>query len=416
MKVMKQGSAAVSTEGASDPDLSWLLEPCGVDRFFAQYWGKEALHIQRSDPDYFRGVLTPDDLESVIAYSIAKEERTAGPVMVVENRKHSEAPLSLASGARYFDAYARGSTLVFNSLHRLWTPVGKVCRAVSEHFRAPAIGNAYLTPKDAQGFPAHYDTHDVLVLQLHGEKTWRLRGVGARFPLKPSHRPPALDIKALPKSDEVKMKPGDVLYLPRGVVHEASTARTSSLHLTIGIMSFTVEDLLVQAIGSLAERREELRRSLPLATNKTERAALKKLLLAELARLDTRAIETAEQRLEARRVQEETWAVPGGRFDAIDHVVDLTPTTRIVKRWGMPISALVESQGVVFGFPGEVMVVPGTIVPALQFIQDHDAFLVGDLPGLSDGARQVLVGRMIKSGLLRVVAEPPAKRRTTRRR
>jgi hypothetical protein len=54
------------------------------------------------------------------------------------------------------------------------------------------------------------------------------------------------------------------------------------------------------------------------------------------------------------------------------------------------------------------------VAPALAFIRDHDAFRVGDLPGLHDQAKQILVGRMITSGLLEVDPETPAVRRGRR--
>ncbi|HWO26899.1 MAG TPA: cupin domain-containing protein [Kofleriaceae bacterium] len=390
---------------AAIPSVPWLLSPLGIDEFAARYWDEKVLHVRRADPDYFRSILTLDDLDSVIAYSIPKEDpgKTL-PLMVVENRKHGPAPFNLADGGRYYDAYARGSTLVFNSLHRRWTPVGKLCRAVSEHFRCPVIGNAYLTPRDAQGFPPHFDTHDVFVLQLHGEKTWRLRGVEQHRPLGPPHRMAAIDAKALPRGSEVTMRPGDVMYIPRGIIHEANTAHTSSLHLTIAVLAFTVEDLLLEAIRSLAERRADLRRSLSPAASKADRVAMKTRLARELSRLDVRALEVAEQRLATRRVQEESWSVPGGRFAAIDQIGDLRLTTRVVKRWGMPCNAIDDADFVVFAFPGEEVASPRAVGPALEFIRDHDAFQVGDLPGLSDRAKQLLVGRMIKSGLLEVDA------------
>lgn len=394
--------------GAAIPSVPWLLSPLSVDEFTARYWDTKVLHVRRADPDYFRHILKLDDLDSIIAYSIPKEDGKPAPLMVIENRKHAPAPLDLAGGGRYYDAYARGSTLVFNSLHRRWTPVGELCRAISDHFRCPVIGNAYLTPQDAQGFPAHFDSHDVIVLQLHGEKTWRLRGVGQERPLGPPHRVRPLDVKALPKGSEVRMRPGDVLYIPRGIVHEASTADTSSLHLTIAVLAFSVEDLLIEAVRVLTERRAGLRRSLALPSSKADRAAMRTRLVRELSRLDARTLLAAEQRLEARRVQEESWTLPGGRFAAIDRSGALELTTRVVKRRGMPCSAVVDAGSVMFGFPGEQMVSPAAVAPALEFIRDHDAFRVGDLPGLGDQAKQVLVRRMIKSGLLAIDPEVEA--------
>ena len=36
----------------------------------------------------------------------------------------------------------------------------------------PVPANAYVTPPSSRGFSAHYDVHDVFVLQLAGRKRW----------------------------------------------------------------------------------------------------------------------------------------------------------------------------------------------------------------------------------------------------
>ena len=38
----------------------------------------------------------------------------------------------------------------------------------------PVQINAYITPPQNRGFAAHYDVHDVFVLQIAGRKTWRI--------------------------------------------------------------------------------------------------------------------------------------------------------------------------------------------------------------------------------------------------
>ena len=40
-------------------------------------------------------------------------------------------------------------------------------------FLHPVQCNIYLTPPGAQDFPLHYDTHNILILQVQGEKLWR---------------------------------------------------------------------------------------------------------------------------------------------------------------------------------------------------------------------------------------------------
>ena len=85
---------------------------------------------------------------------------------------------------------------------------------------------------------------DSFVIQLHGSKLWHLwpslesHSVlpNAQLKRKPSHA----ELSALPSPDVLELRAGDVLYLPRGVVHEATTVGlphpTESLHLTVGLL------------------------------------------------------------------------------------------------------------------------------------------------------------------------------------
>ena len=111
--------------------------------------------------------------------------------------------------------------------------------------------NAYLTPLHSQGFAPHYDDVDVFVLQLEGYKRWRVYAPMNKRETLP--RSSSRDYTEKEMGDEealmdVTLGPGDVLYLPRGWIHQAETvSRPSSytsgmksdrhsLHLTISAM------------------------------------------------------------------------------------------------------------------------------------------------------------------------------------
>ena len=51
-----------------------------------------------------------------------------------------------------------------------------------------------------------------------------------------------------PPRMEVDLAPGDLLYLPRGYVHSASTSGEHSVHVTIGVTVFTWVELLNEAL------------------------------------------------------------------------------------------------------------------------------------------------------------------------
>ena len=65
-------------------------------------------------------------------------------------------------------SYAEGATVVFQGLHRTCEPLMEFTAQLVADLGHPVQVNAYLTPPAAQGFSAHYDTHDVFVDQVAG--------------------------------------------------------------------------------------------------------------------------------------------------------------------------------------------------------------------------------------------------------
>lgn len=139
-----------------------------------------------------------------------------------------------ADARKVLDAYRRGATLVLQSLQRHHAPMIEWCCALEAAVGWPVQANAYLTPPGRPGLDRHRDGHDVVAVQLHGTKRWDVEGLG-RF-----------DLEA-----------GEVLYLPAGTEHEASTTDTASLHLTVGIHRPTEDRLLRTAFDMSRERAPE---------------------------------------------------------------------------------------------------------------------------------------------------------------
>jgi hypothetical protein len=83
---------------------------------------------------------------------------------------------------------------------------------------------------------------DVIVVQLYGSKVWRIEQPSPVFQLPPTDVTLPLGERHFSKNalrSVVTLRPGDVLYLPRGVIHNttASDAASGSLHLSIGVES-----------------------------------------------------------------------------------------------------------------------------------------------------------------------------------
>lgn len=102
--------------------------------------------------------------------------------------------------------------------------------------------NLYLTPgNSSQGFEAHMDWMDGIILQIAGCKTWHLFDFrGPLFPREDIIVKPTATELALLTPRKVTLYEGSVMYLPRGLVHEAATncsfnPRDPSVHLTVGL-------------------------------------------------------------------------------------------------------------------------------------------------------------------------------------
>ena len=85
---------------------------------------------------------------------------------------------------RVANAFADGATIVLQALHHTWLPLARFCRELEAELGAGVQANSYYTPRRSQGFAVHHDTHDVFVLQVAGEKHWRVYDPLLELPLK----------------------------------------------------------------------------------------------------------------------------------------------------------------------------------------------------------------------------------------
>lgn len=143
--------------------------------------------------------------------------------------------------------FEQNYTLILLGLQMQYSPIARFATFLHHESSAHyTTCNMYLTPPgDHAGFAWHMDWMDVVVVQVSGRKLWRV----ARQPTEylPTSDQTALlgdisDDFGVVSYEEFFMEPGDVLYIPRGVVHNATSiddgiASTSepSLHLTFGI-------------------------------------------------------------------------------------------------------------------------------------------------------------------------------------
>lgn len=232
-----------------------FIAPLSAETFRSDYYGKRPLHIERGGaarPDIFdwarfnRALAiapywTEDSLKLYFKGRAAMRDSYCD---AAEGRGRA-APVN---PAKVKALIAVGASVVANHIHRVCPDVAAVAAMLSEDFGAKTFANIYCSFQGVQAFQTHYDLHDVFAFQAEGEKTWRVyeaRADAPTTPIPPGDEAEQWIIKNRGKLlFEARMKPGDVLYLPRGQYHDALTGSQASLHVTFGVSPPTGLNLL----------------------------------------------------------------------------------------------------------------------------------------------------------------------------
>ena len=171
---------------------------------------------------------------------------------------------------RVVELYANGATITVNRGQQCSDELAQLCIDLGNEFSAHVNANVYATPPNAQGFSVHSDTHDVILIQVAGRKRWKLQ---RRLDYLATRRHPNIESDAISEADwdEFVVYPGDVLYIPRGLLHEGISDESHSLHVTIGIHSYTWGDLVREMLSELEKTNAVLREAV-LQSDDADRA------------------------------------------------------------------------------------------------------------------------------------------------
>lgn len=161
-------------------------------------------------------------------------------------------------------AYRGGQTIRLNSVHESVPSVRALCRSLASECNCPVFANIYMTPSGNPGFDPHYDDHDVIVIQCHGSKEWRIHDDyenQTELPLA-GFEFDATRYKPGQPSRSMTLTAGDTLYIPRGRMHSAHAQGSDSIHITLSLNWPTWNELLMDLIARNAISDVELRRSI----------------------------------------------------------------------------------------------------------------------------------------------------------
>jgi ribosomal protein L16 Arg81 hydroxylase len=226
-----------------------LIAPITRDKFFSEIYDRRPLHIAAPAGGAKAATLGWEDLNRLLA--IRAHWTPANLKLLINSRAMAsefytasvdtrEGPQLRADPAKVDVFLGMGASLVADALEEVSPPVRAICDMLADTFGGRSGANAYASFQGVQAFASHCDLHDVFALQCDGEKTWRLYQNRALDPVDPpspvGDAQQRIDAEKGPVAGEVRMRPGDILYLPRGWYHDALASSTRSLHISFAVM------------------------------------------------------------------------------------------------------------------------------------------------------------------------------------
>ncbi|MBM89484.1 MAG: hypothetical protein CMQ41_14020 [Gammaproteobacteria bacterium] len=250
--------------GWTNDPLSILIGAISQEEFFAAYYEQKALLHDHNNPEQFADLLSITRVDDIIASS---ELPPASLDMARKEPPIKRSYFTFKNGnidrGAVIRHYQQGATIILNQLHLADKKLATFVRALENVFSTHVQTNVYLTPPNSQGFSTHYDDHDVFILQIKGEKIWRLY----RKPIDNPYRGESFKSGEYEVGDiekEFILKAGDCIYIPRGMMHDAeSHGEDPSLHITVGLLVKKWADLMLEAMSEVALRHPKFRRSIP---------------------------------------------------------------------------------------------------------------------------------------------------------
>jgi ribosomal protein L16 Arg81 hydroxylase len=394
-------------------NLASLLHPISVDTFLSTYWEKNWLLVPRGDEGYYAGLLTDQNLEEYISSSdarypaimLAKDGVFFPPQAYCEDVKMGQVTFSGVPNLKKLSAeYGKGATIALTSLDRSWKPLGELCMRLEEQLDHGIKTNVYITAGQTAGFPAHYDTHDILVLQIAGKKLWRIFEPTIKLPDTSQPCEPK-SFSPGPRLTEIELHAGDLLYLPRGYGHAATTSKSHSAHVTVGIHVYTWARVLKEFDPSYV-RVEEFRKALPpgFASRVELRPAIKEQLkrLAPGHFTDGNLDRVFDSIV--RNVNQLRRRTPG-RFRADAIVISVSSPLKTAPDHRYHFSRLIDERnntvGLTLELDGNKYSFPAQLEAVLVAMCSHGSFRLKDLPGgLHSEALVDLAGYLQSIGFL----------------
>lgn len=255
-----------------------LVAPWPEERFWSEAWERATVHLSGRGAGYYDAVATAREIEHLLFGSGTL------PADAVSLYRGAELMRQIGTAARLRELYDQGCNILVASVDRFLPRLAEQLAFFEARFKAKCVAHLIVSSPATDGFAPHSDAHGLFALQIAGAKTWSLYEDAPRSTI--NRGTDQHHLTSAPPSSRITMAAGDLLYLPRGIIHAAATAADRSVHLSVALIPPRGADALFLLCG-LAESDAFFRDYLPYGIGETQegRADYEDAFRARLAAL-----------------------------------------------------------------------------------------------------------------------------------
>ena len=229
-------------------------EPFGQE-FFLNNFGKKYLHKKEIVNDV-KNIVSHEILDDLLSKSNIWNNKNF--MMMLDQKKinyNDYSSLSLdITGNNYRpdvnkvqDLVSKGASIILNDIEKYNSKLLNISDELQKLTQGRCQGNLYFSMASHKAFGPHFDLHDVFAIHFEGEKVWNIYENIEVAPINHpffSFRPEERVSRAGKLIDQVTLKPGDLLYIPRGQYHDALASKNGAIHIAFGLTYFKPIDFM----------------------------------------------------------------------------------------------------------------------------------------------------------------------------
>ena len=225
------------------------------NNFYSDHFGKKYLHKQKVIKNV-NDIVSLEILDDLLSKSNIWNKYNF--IMMLDQKKisfndYSSLSLDVTGNTNRPDVnkvqklVSKGASIILNDIEKYNSNLLMIADELQKLTQGRCQGNLYFSMASHKAFGPHFDLHDVFAIHFEGEKIWNIYENIEETPINhPTFKisPQERVQRAGKLIDQITLKPGDLLYIPRGQYHDALASENGAIHVAFGLTYFKPIDLM----------------------------------------------------------------------------------------------------------------------------------------------------------------------------